>query len=147
LARRLDVPFVELDALVHGPADLVLWLDLPVRVWLPRGARRTCRRLRGRELLWNENRESVALAILGWNSLFAYALRTHLTRRRQWPRELAGYPVVRLRTAEEVRRFLAGLGRANISRHSPAEKPSRANKVRNPNPVRHALGPRWLRGE
>ena len=76
LARRLGVPFVELDALVHGPnwtetpddelrrllepvlagdgwvidggyrgkigdlvlgqADLVVWIDLPVRVWLPR---------------------------------------------------------------------------------------------------------------
>ena len=76
LARRLDVPFVELDALHHGPnwteasaeelraqvepivagdgwvidggywaklgdlvlrnADVVVWLDLPVRVWFPR---------------------------------------------------------------------------------------------------------------
>ena len=74
LARRLDVPFVEMDALVHGPnwtetadgvlraqiepviatngwvidgayrrklgdlvlehADTVVWLDLPLRVWL-----------------------------------------------------------------------------------------------------------------
>ena len=76
LAARLEVPFVELDALVHGPdwvetpdddlraqvepivesdawvidgayrgklgdlvldaADVVVWLDLPLRVWLPR---------------------------------------------------------------------------------------------------------------
>ena len=75
LARRLGVPFVELDALVHGPgwvetpddvlraqvepivasdswvidgayrhklgdlvldaADVVVWLDLPIRIWLP----------------------------------------------------------------------------------------------------------------
>ncbi len=96
VARRLGVPFVELDALVHGPgwvetpddelrakvepivrsdgwvidgtyqhklgelvlraADVVVWLDLPMRVWLPRLVRRTLRRIRGRERLWNENR-------------------------------------------------------------------------------------------
>src|SRR6516164_7631405 len=89
LARRLDVPFVELDALAHGPnwtetpddelraqvepivagdawvvdgtyrgklgdlvlerADLVVWLDLPLRVWLPRLLRRTHRRVTTRE--------------------------------------------------------------------------------------------------
>src|SRR5262245_33174935 len=92
LARRLDVPFVELDALVHGPgwvetpddelraqvepivasdgwvidgtyqrklgdlvleaADVVVWLDLPIHVWLPRLVRRTVRRARRREQLW-----------------------------------------------------------------------------------------------
>ena len=76
LAERLEVPFVEMDALVHGPgwtetadddlrrqvepllagagwvvdnpyrhklgnlvlehADTVVWLDLPLRVWVPR---------------------------------------------------------------------------------------------------------------
>jgi adenylate kinase family enzyme len=81
LAARLGVPFVELDALVHGPgrretpdhelhalvepivrsdawvidgtyrrklgmlvfdaADTIVWLDLPIRVWLPRLLRRT----------------------------------------------------------------------------------------------------------
>src|ERR1700761_7549385 len=85
LAERMEVPFVELDALVHGPnwtetpdevlaarlapvlgsdawvidgtyrrklgdrvleaADVVVWLDLPIRVWLPRLVRRTGRRL------------------------------------------------------------------------------------------------------
>ena len=87
LAGQLGVPFVELDALVHGPgwvetpdaelrarvepilasegwvvdgayerklgdlvlrsADVVVWLDLPIRVWLPRLIRRTARRIRG----------------------------------------------------------------------------------------------------
>ena len=165
LARRLDVQFVELDALVHGPnwaetpddllraqvepivasdgwvidgtyqrklgdlvlaaADLILWLDLPVRIWLLRLARRTWRRLRGREALWNENRESIAAAVLGWNSLFVFALRTHFMRRRHWPRELAVYPVVRLRTSAEVRQLLAGLGGATLSRSSPAEASDR----------------------
>lgn len=97
----------KLGDLVIAAADLVVWLDLPVRVWMPRLARRTWRRLRGREVLWNENHESIASAVLGWDSLFGYALRTHFTRRRRWPRELGRYPVRRLRTPAEVERFLA----------------------------------------
>src|SRR6185312_15820194 len=102
LAERLDVPFVELDALVHGPgwvetpddvlraqvtpviasdgwvidgtyqhklgtlvldaADLIVWLDLPIRVWFPRLLCRTFRRLRSGEELWNGNTESLRAA-------------------------------------------------------------------------------------
>jgi adenylate kinase family enzyme len=147
LARRLDVPFVELDALVHGPgwvetpddelrakvepivategwvidgtyqrklgdlvldaADVVVWLDLPIRVWLPRLVRRTVRRAWRSEQLWNGNRESLAGALWGRESLFAWAFRGHFRRRREWPRELAPYPVVRLRTPADVEAFLA----------------------------------------
>jgi adenylate kinase family enzyme/transposase-like protein len=146
LARRLDVPFVELDALVHGPgwvetpddelraklepivasdgwvidgtyqrklgdlvlreADAVLWLDLPIRVWLPRLIRRTLRRIRGREQLWNDNRESLLTAIWGRESLFVWAFRSHFRRRRNWPTALASYPIVRLRTHADVEDFL-----------------------------------------
>ena len=146
LARRLDAPFVELDALVHGPgwtetpdedlralvepvvagerwvidgayrgklgdlvlrsADTVVWLDLPLRVWLPRLLGRTVRRLLGREPLWNDNRESVRGAFLGREALVPYALRAHFHRRRRYPVELASYPVVRLRSREEVGRWL-----------------------------------------
>jgi hypothetical protein len=150
LARRLGVPFVELDALVHGPnwtetpddelrglrepvlagdgwvidggyrgkigdlvigqADVVLWLDLPVHVWLPRLVRRTVRRLRGREEIWNGNRETLRGAVWGRDALIPYALRAHRSRRRRYPAELAGYPVVRLRTQAEVDRFLSAAG-------------------------------------
>jgi adenylate kinase family enzyme len=148
LAGRLGVPFVEMDALVHGPgwaeisdeglrqlvepivagegwvidgtydrkigylvldsADTVVWLDLPLRIWLPRLVRRTVRRMRGREELWNDNRETLWNVIGGRESLIGYALRKHFQRRRDWPDELAGYPVIRLRTPAEVDRFLAG---------------------------------------
>ena len=150
LALRLDVPFVELDALVHGPnwtetpddelrgllepvlagdgwvidggyrgkigdlvigqADVVLWLDLPMHVWLPRLARRTVRRLRGREEIWNGNRETLRGAVWGRDALIPYALREHRSRRRRYPVELAVYPVVRLRTQADVERFLSSAG-------------------------------------
>ena len=146
LARRLEVPFVEMDALVHGPgwteisddelrrvlepivqrdawvidgvhshkigklvvdaADTIVWLDLPLRISFARLFRRTQRRIRGDETIFNGNKESWRTAIGGWNSLLVYALRSHLTRRRTWPREYAGYPVTRLRTPEQVDRWL-----------------------------------------
>jgi len=150
LACRLGVPFVELDALVHGPnwtetsddalraqvepivvsdgwvidggyrgklgdlvlesADVVVWLDLPIRVWLPRLIRRTVRRVRGREQLWNGNRESLANVIWGRDSLIMFAVRSHFRRRRLYPESLANWPVVRLKTRAEVERFLADAG-------------------------------------
>jgi shikimate kinase len=149
-ARRLGVPFVELDAWVHGPrwvetpdavlrsrvnevlagegwvidgqyrrklgdavlraADEIVWLDLPVRVWFPRLLRRTGRRMAGREKLWNGNRETLAGVFGGRDSLFGYALRMHVVRRRQWPLQLRDLPVTRLRTPGEVDRWLGALG-------------------------------------
>jgi adenylate kinase family enzyme len=161
LARRLDVQFVELDALVHGPgwietpddelraqvepivasdgwvidgtyqsklgnlvidsADVVVWLDLPMRVWMPRLVRRSWRRWRGHEQLWNDNRESLRGVVWGRESLFGWAISSHFRRRREWPDALRGYPVVRLRTAAEVDAFLAdasqGLRPAAPERH------------------------------
>ena len=151
LAERMGVPFVELDALVHGPnwtetpddvlaaqlaptlaadawvidgayrsklgdrvleaADVVVWLDLPIRVWFPRLLRRTGVRLIGRERIWNGNRESLRSALWGLDSLFGYAFQSHFARRREWPAELRAFPVVRLRTTAGVRAFVTGAAR------------------------------------
>jgi adenylate kinase family enzyme len=150
LARRLDVPFVELDALHHGPgwteataeelrlrveplvdgdgwvidggywgklgdlvlrnADTVVWLDLPVRVWLPRLIRRTVTRLARREELWSGNRETIRNVFLSRDSLIWYALRNHPRHRRLYPERLAAYDVVRLRSRKEVAQWLARFG-------------------------------------
>jgi shikimate kinase len=150
LAGRLDVPFVELDALVHGPnwaetpddelrrllepvlagegwvidggyrgkigdlvlerADVVVWIDLPIRVWLPRLIRRTIRRVRRHEELWNGNRERVRDVIGGRDALIPHALRMHFSRRRRYPDELALYAVVRLRTQAAVDAFVRAAG-------------------------------------
>lgn len=149
LARRLGVPFHELDALNHGPgwieatphelrelvepllaepswvvdgsyrsklgdlvfehADLVVWLDLPVRVWLPRLIRRTLRRVVTREELWSGNRESLRNVLFSRQSLLLFALRNYPRRRRLYPRELARYDVVRLRSPRDVERWLEGV--------------------------------------
>ena len=146
LATRLEAPFHELDALVHGPdwvetpddvlrrqveqivagdawvidgayrgkigtlvldaADTVVWLDLPLVVWLPRLVRRTFRRIRRREELWNGNRETFRSAFWGRESLVFFALRSHVRRRRDYPAALADLPVIRLRTRTAVAEFL-----------------------------------------
>jgi shikimate kinase len=146
LAQALGVPFVELDAMVHGPgwveksddalrdelepiiasdgwvidgtyqrkignlvlgaADVVVWLDQPIRVWFPRLARRSWRRWRGHELLWNDNKESLRSLIFARDSLFVWAFGSHFRRRREWPEGLGDVAVIRLRTPAEVERFL-----------------------------------------
>jgi adenylate kinase family enzyme len=92
--------------LVLARADTVVWLDLPMHVWLPRLVRRTVRRIRNREVLWNGNTESWRDAFWGRESLVWYALRAHFDRRRRYPEELAPYPVVRLRSQAEIDRFV-----------------------------------------
>jgi adenylate kinase family enzyme len=159
LARRvaaaIDVPFVETDALVHGPgwsetgdaelrellrptvesggwvidsdyrrklgtyvmehADTVVWLDLPLRVCLQRLMRRTIPRIRLQQELWNGNTESWRAAFGGWDSLFVYAIRKHVSQRRTLPEllarpELAHVELVRLRTPAAVDAWLGTVG-------------------------------------
>jgi adenylate kinase family enzyme len=97
----------KIGTLVIDAADTVVWLDLPTRVWLPRLLRRTLRRLRGEETLWNDNTETLRDAFWGRRSLFGYALTQQPRRRREYPRRFAGRPIVRLRHPREVDRWLA----------------------------------------
>jgi adenylate kinase family enzyme len=147
LADRFGVPFVELDALHHGPnwteatpdelrakiepilatdrwvvdgayrnklgnlvferAEVVVWLDLPVRVWLPRLLRRTVRRLVRKEELWSGNRETLRDQLTPSTSVVYHALSDYRRRRRAYAAELGHFPLLRLRTDAEVERFLA----------------------------------------
>ena len=101
----------KLGTLVLDAADTVVWLDLPILVWLPRLARRTALRLARREELWNGNRETVRGAVGGREALIPFALRSHFRRRREYPAALAGYPVVRLRSTASVDSFLTKAAR------------------------------------
>jgi adenylate kinase family enzyme len=149
ISERLGLPFVELDALHHGPgwsaataeelqarvqpvldseawvvdgnyrgklgdavlqrADVVVWLDLPIRVWLPRLLRRTFGRILRREELWSGNRETLRGAFVGREALIPWSLRHYRRRQRLYPLQLAGFDTVRLRSQREVDRFLASL--------------------------------------
>jgi len=99
----------KLGELVVDRTDIVVWLDLPMWVWLPRLFRRTIRRLLRREELWAGNRESIRGAFLGRDALIPWTLRNYRRRRRAYPEALAPYRHVRLRTSRDVERFLRGL--------------------------------------
>jgi len=100
----------KLGDLVVRAADTVVWLDLPMRVWFPRLLRRTVRRVRTKEELWNGNRESLRGALWGRDALIPFALRTHRERRRTYPGRFAGYRTVRLCTPAAVEAFLSAAG-------------------------------------
>jgi adenylate kinase family enzyme len=153
LAERIGAPYVELDALHHGPgwteataeelrarvgplvegerwvidgnyqrklgdlvvarADTVVWLDLPVRVWFPRLARRTFGRALTRQELWNGNREQLRFLVTERPNIFGWAWRSHRRNRRELEPWVAAHPnarLVRLRSPREVERFLADVG-------------------------------------
>ncbi len=104
----------KVGTLVLERADTVVWLDLPLHVCLRRLWRRTAGRIRGTEPLWNGNTESWPTALVGWESLFAYAVRKHFDQRRTLPAvlarpELSHLEVVRLRTAAAVSAWLETL--------------------------------------
>lgn len=83
-------------------ADLIVWLDLPRRVWLPRLLQRTARRWWTQEELWNGNRENLREVLVGPDSLIRYAWRMHSRMKRELPTTLVPYRVVRLRSAAQV---------------------------------------------
>ena len=96
----------KLGDLVLDHADVVVWLDLPIRVWLPRLLRRTARRVACKEELWNGNRERLRDVLYPPHSVIYYALRHHRGRRSKYPSELSGFPVLRCRSQEEVDELL-----------------------------------------
>jgi adenylate kinase family enzyme len=68
-------------------AQLMIWLDLPLHVVLPRMARRTWRRWRTRELLWGTNVEDPWQHLRLWETdknLFTFTLRRHGPRRAEY---------------------------------------------------------------
>lgn len=100
----------KLGTLVLDRAELIVWLDLPLRVTFPRLLRRTVRRAWRREELWNGNRESFRLAFLSRESILLWLFRTHWLNRREWPARFAGRELVRLRSPREVRDWVSRLG-------------------------------------
>jgi adenylate kinase family enzyme len=117
----------KLGNLVLEAADTVVWLDLPRRVWLPRLVWRTVLRVTHRGELWNGNRESLRTALVGRDSLFAFALRNERPRRQRYPSELARFRVARLRSQREVDAFVRSASPSH-SRHSHVSHPARIRR-------------------
>lgn len=103
------------EDVVWAGADTVVWLDLPRRVVMTRLVRRTVRRTLTRQELWNGNRER-ATNLTSWDphrSILRWAWTRFRPYRERYEAAL-GDPTwdhlrfVRLRTPDEVARFMAG---------------------------------------
>ena len=115
-----DGNYHQVRDIVWNRADTVVWLDYPFRTIITRLAKRTLRRIRTREQLWNGNQEHIR-GLFTRDSVFLWALRTYRRRRRQYPillsrPENSHLTVIRLRSPRDAEEFLSEL--------APLEDPS-----------------------
>ncbi len=107
-------------------ADLLIWLDLPfLRVALPRVIRRTVRRRRRRQELWNGNVEPPLVTFFtNPEHIVRWAWSTRHTYRERVPRADAEHEnlvVVRLRSQREVDAWLSSrLALPQLAADSPS---------------------------
>ena len=97
--------------LTWGPADTLVWVDLPFALVFWRLLRRTLRRTLTQEDLWGTgNRESFARSFFNRQSILLWAIKTHRRNRERFAVECAlrskEKRVVRLQSAAAVERFL-----------------------------------------
>ena len=98
-------------------ADCFVWLDLPLRITIPRILWRAFARWRDGERVWGDNVETLWKHLALWDqerSLVAYTVARHWSRRRALvaalaERALAGVVSHRLRSPREIQRFLEAL--------------------------------------
>ena len=109
----VDGNYHEVRDIVWDRADTVVWLDYSFRTIIARLTRRTLRRIRTSEQLWNGNREHIR-GLFTRDSVFLWAIRTYRKRRKQYPillskPENSHLTVVRLRSPSEAAEFLSRL--------------------------------------
>jgi adenylate kinase family enzyme len=98
----------KLGGLVIDAADLLVWVDPPLRTVLFQLWTRTLHRIRNNVELWNGNRETWRNTFLSRDSLFVWTLQSFVRHRRYWPKRFGADPrFLRLRSAQHVRRWLA----------------------------------------
>src|SRR5215210_1182259 len=99
-----------LRSLLLPRADTVVWLDLPVRIFLSRLLRRTVRDIVTKRDMFNGNRQTIRFAFFVKDSLFSWAIKSHFRRRGTFPQLFSDYPqveLVRLRSPRAVERWFA----------------------------------------
>lgn len=97
-------------------ACALVWLDYPLALSLVRLAKRTIARSLSRQVLWNNNRETLRNAVLSRDSLFIWAVSTHERHRREFLAalglpEYAHLNVSRLHTPKAARIWLANIAK------------------------------------
>lgn len=95
-------------------AELVIWLDLPLRICLPRLIHRSLRRASTRQELFAGNRETFS-HLLARDSILWWGPAHHRRHRRRWaehlrPDQADGQPVVHLNRPHAITGRLSSLG-------------------------------------
>jgi adenylate kinase family enzyme len=110
----VDGNYVDLTEHILWPrAELIVWLDMPLRLVLARLVRRSITRIVRRTELWHGNRETWAM-LFSQESIVLWAVKSHGRHRRQLPVKLAppmlpAEYAVRLTHPREVKAWLASL--------------------------------------
>lgn len=120
----LDGNFVSNRDVLWARADLAVWLDMPAAMCVWRVARRNLGWWWRGERAWGVERMTLGRACGG----IRHVLRTHASKRREYPQLLAGYPeltVIRLTSRREVDRWLLGTTSSEQvkARHQPVDAP------------------------
>jgi adenylate kinase family enzyme len=101
----------EVGDLVSGNAEVIVWLDLPLPVKLSRLLRRSWRRVREREVLWNGNVETWQDVFVGRDAVMIHPLLNHFRHRRRMLARVDRSKIVRLRSARAVDDWLSAIQR------------------------------------
>lgn len=114
----------EVGDFVSGHADVIVWLDLRLGLKLVRLLRRSWRRVRTREVLWNGNTETWRDVFVGRDSVLIHPIRTHFPQRRRYLTRPDAHKIIRLRTPREVERWLQTFGPQTLTglRGAPADR-------------------------
>jgi adenylate kinase family enzyme len=110
----VDGNYSKVRDIVWERAQLVVWLDYPLRVSFWRLLRRSLSRWLTGELLWGRNRESFRALFFSSDSLILYQLKTHRAKRRRYEALMQdpasrSIQFLRLHSPRQTRHWLATL--------------------------------------
>ncbi len=108
-----DGNYRDVQATLFNAADVIVWLDLPRRQYMPALAARTLKRAITREELWNGNREHLR-DVLSWDphrSVIAWSWTMHREYRNRYLRRMrdprwSHIPWVRCTSRDGIQRWL-----------------------------------------
>ena len=113
----IDGNYSKVRDIVWSRADAVIWLDYPLPLILWRLTRRTVSRILSKEVLWNDNRESLRNQFRR-DSLFVWAFQSYGKQQRTYPAlfqqpepEYQHLTFIRLRTPHAAENWLKNVER------------------------------------
>lgn len=108
----VDGNYASVRSLIWSRASSVIWLNYPFHISFGRLLRRTFRRGISGEKCCNGNREGLSKALFSRDSVLLWAMTSHPTYKKEYPKEIEAYPrldVIEIRHPRDAERFLLSL--------------------------------------